>query len=80
MMSWLQRRRERRWQNLVNGHDFATTQDEPNKRIEITCRRCGYMHLDVHPMGPPWSPLSPVETPCPGESRQSTPPTTSTLN
>lgn len=66
LLGWRRNVRERRWQNHLNGHDFVTTQCEPNKPVEITCRRCGYVHLDVFPgNGPPYWPWYPVKTPCP---------------
>jgi hypothetical protein len=71
MIRWWKARRAARheawWERLVNGHDFETTQYEANKAVIITCRRCGYEHMDVWPEMTPWDPqpMYPVETPCP---------------
>jgi len=70
MIRWLSNhraeKREARWRKLMNGHDFETTQYEANKPIVITCRHCGYEHMDVWPEMTPWNPapMYPVETPC----------------
>jgi hypothetical protein len=71
MIRWMRQRRaakrEAWWRKLLNGHDFETTQYEANKPIIITCRRCGYEHMDVWSDMAPWapSPRYPVQTPCP---------------